>query len=190
MSRVWQTQMMTYKSHSKPLSLFLPSNTKSEKPGTWFLGLPVMGRRPSDLVFDNEVKMGSALWNFWEIQLSSWWKKQLWGRVYWFCSFFILLLPSIDKILEVQQPLCNHKTISMRTKNQQVVGYNEYKKEWVLDMVIELLIYLKPPTTKVFIKYRINILMLLATVAHVFCYLHLKTFLTGKVMYIVCHFDT
>lgn len=73
MSRVWKTQMIIYKSHSEPFSLFLPSNTA--KLDTGFLGLSVMGGGQSDLIFDNEVIMGNVLRDFWEIQLASWWKR-------------------------------------------------------------------------------------------------------------------
>lgn len=55
------------------ISFSLPSNNGAEKVDTWFLGFSLMGRWPSDKIFDN----GNVLWDFWEIEFVCGWKEQL-----------------------------------------------------------------------------------------------------------------
>lgn len=87
---------------------------------SWPLGDGCVAKRPNSWQWNHR---GRVLWGFWEIQLVSWWKEQL-RRIYWFCSFLVLPLRTMDVIEELQQPCCDHNTTGMRIKHRHVAEHD------------------------------------------------------------------
>lgn len=117
--------MITYKSYSEPFSLFLPSNSGLKRQTLDFLASQWWVDDQSDPIFDN----GKCDMRFLRSSICLLMKKRAVRE-----SLLILLLPYLPFVeyrydMEAAAATCNHRTISVRMKKQQIVEYNGYRKE-------------------------------------------------------------